>query len=143
MDKFEHTPEERMAILAKIKTDPSYLRECSESLLANKEFMIEAIKANPDAIEYAPTSFLNDKDVLFESLKNDPSTIRFATPEMQAIYAEEGITAFNPSPINVVERNVKNILDMLRHDPEEENKYKKSPFYIPGPFDPPKPTPDN
>ena len=68
---------------------------------------------------------------MFEVLKNDPSAIQFAPPEMQQKYAEQGISAFNPSPINVVENKIKDLLKIFRKD-DNENQY--NPPKPPSPF---------
>ena len=122
---------EEQELLERIKTDPSFLENANIGLLSNKDFMMNTIKNNPKAIQYAPESFYADKKALFEVLKNDPSAIQFAPPEMQQKYAEQGISAFNPSPINVVENKIKDLLKIFRKD-DNENQY--NPPKPPSPF---------
>ena len=136
MDTYANTPEERIAILEKIRQDPSCLKDLNESILADKTFMVAAVKSNPDAMNYAPKAAWSDPDILFEVLKNDPSAILKAPPELQAKYAEEGISAFNPSPIRKIGDAIQGVLDQFRSDDGLVIKRK-----LPTPFDTLKPTP--
>jgi hypothetical protein len=124
MDTYANTPEERIAILEKIRKDPSLLKDINPSLLSNQEFMLDAIKENPEAMKYAPESFYKDPKFLFEVLKNDPSAILQAPVALQAKYAEEGISAFKPD----ISDTIKDVLGQFRIGEDKPRK-------LPTPYD--------